>query len=537
MSLLRVIVIFSGNLYHFHKYAVFIFIFLFPAIHVRAQETKKIDITSNYIEFDSKLGNGAKRLLGNVKFKHEEVYMTCDSAYYYAEENIVDAFSNVHAWQGDTLDLYGDFLKYNGNSEIANIRKNVLLIDKETRLTTDYIDHNFAADFSYFINGGEIVNGDNNVKSEIGYYYSEEKLFYFKDSVVVINPDYIIYTDTLKYNTQTEIAYFQGATDIISEENKIYCENGWYDTKKEISQFNRNALFETGGTSIRGDSLYYERETGLGKAFINVVLIDSAQNMIMKGNRVIYYEDPEYAMVTDRAEMIQIDNQDSLFVHADTIFAIPDTLEDMKIVKAFYHVKFFRPDFQGKCDSLTYSEIDSVFRFYGEPVLWSEENQLTAEFIELHTKNREIDRIEMIRSAFIISIEDSLKFNQIKGRDMTGFIFKNKIESVNVKGNSETIYYGKDQEEIVGVNKAISSNLKIQFKENKPQKITYLTSPTGTYYPLELLSPAESRLENFKWYDDYRPKKKEDIFIWKRGSPVPPSEESSSLKKKSSLLG
>lgn len=489
-----------------------------------AQEIKQIDINSDYIEFDSQLGNGAKRLIGNVHFKHEDVYMTCDSAYFYSEDNIVDAFSNVHAWQGDTLDLYGDYLKYNGNMKIANVRENVLLLDKETRLATNYVDHNFGEDFSYYLGGGSIVNGDNNLESRIGYYYSKLKLFHFKDSVIVINPDYTMYCDTLKYNTQTEIAYFEGPTDIISDENYIYCENGWYDTKNEISQFNENAFLQSEETSIRGDSIYYERETGLGKAFRNVKMVDTVQDLVMKGDRVIYYEEPEYAMITDRAELIQIDQEDSLFVHADTIFAIPDTMEEKKIIKAFYHVKFFRTDFQGKCDSLTYSEIDSVFRFYGEPVLWSEENQLTAEFIELHTLNRQLDRLEMINAAFIISMEDSVKYNQIKGRNMTGYIRNSEISKVNVNGNSETIYYGKDQDKLIGVNKAISSNLIINFLDNKVQKIIYLTTPNGTYYPLEKFPPTESKLEEFKWYDEYRPEKKEDIFIWRKNAPLANTE-------------
>ena len=170
--------------------------------HILAQQVHQIDIDADYIEFDNELGNNAKRLIGNVRFKHEDVYMTCDSAYYYSEENMVDAYSNVHLWQGDTLDLYGDFLKYRGDIRIANVRNNVVLIDKESRLTTDYIDYNFNADLAYYIGGGSIVNGDNTLESIQGNYYSKQKLFFFKDSVVVTNPDYTMYSDTLKYNTR-----------------------------------------------------------------------------------------------------------------------------------------------------------------------------------------------------------------------------------------------------------------------------------------------------------------------------------------------
>ncbi len=326
----------------------FIF-FLAPGI-LFAQQVHQIEISADYIEFNNQLGNNAKRLIGNVHFKHEDVYMTCDSAYYYSEQNMVDAWSNVHLWQGDTLNLYGDYLNYRGDIRFAKVRKNVVLIDKESRLTTDYIDYDFNADLAYYLGGGRIVNGDNTLQSRQGNYYSKQKLFFFKDSVVVTNPDYTMYSDTLKYNTVTEIAYFLGPTDIIAENNFIYCENGWYDTRKNISQFNKNAWLESEGKTLSGDSLYYERETGLGKAFDNVVLVDTGQNVVLKGNEAVYYEKSKYAMLTKRALMIQVDDEnDSLYVHADTLKSVPDTIPDFNIIKAYRHVKLFRDDMQGKC--------------------------------------------------------------------------------------------------------------------------------------------------------------------------------------------
>lgn len=487
---------------------------IFPR-SLNSQEVKKIEINADLIEFDSELGSDAKRLLGNVRFKHEDVYMTCDSAWYFSEENMVQSYSNVHLWQGDTLDLYGDYLKYSGNTKMANVRDNVILLDNENRLTTDYIDHDFENDLAYYLGGGKIVNGDNTLVSEQGYYYTREKLFFFKDSVVVINPDYTIYSDTLKYNTVTEISYFLGPTDIISEENYIYCENGWYDTKKNISQFNKNSYLENEGKILKGDSIYYDRETGLGQAFYNVELIDTSQNIILKGNVANYYEKTEYAMLTDSALMIQVDEEDSLYVHADTLLSVPDTIPDKRLLKAFYKVKFFREDIQGKCDSLVYSDVDSVFRFYGEPVLWSDENQLTADHIEIFVRNQQMDKIEMINSAFIISQEDSIKFNQIKGRNMTGYIIENQLDRIDVDGNSQTIYYAKDDEEIIGANKAESSNLQIYFRDNNIRKIVFQPNTDGTFYPLEKFNQAETKLSDFKWLGSYRPISKEDVFRWK----------------------
>jgi lipopolysaccharide export system protein LptA len=441
---------------------IFLFLLSFPRF-LQAQETKKIDIVSDYIDFNSETGSNAKHLIGNVRFKHEDIFMTCDSAYYYSDENIVDAFSNVHLWQGDTLNLYGDYLKYNGNEKIAQVRRNVILLDNENKLTTNYIDHDFSKNLAYYIGGGNIINGNNTLSSEQGYYYTKEKLFFFKDSVVVVNPDYTMYSDTLKYNTVTEVSYFLGPTDIIAQDNYIYCENGWYDTKNNISQFNKNAYLESGGKILKGDSLYYERETGVGRAFYHVELIDTSQNIILQGNRAIYNENTEFAELTDKALMIQVDKGDSLFIHADTLKSVSDTIPESRMIKAYYHVKIFREDLQGKCDSLIYTDIDSAFRFYGEPVLWSDDNQITAEFIEIYTKNQALDRIEIINTAFIISQEDSVRFNQIKGRNMTAYVKNNQLQTIDVNGNAQTVYYAKEGLDIIGANKAekFESSVKI----------------------------------------------------------------------------
>ncbi len=482
---------------------------------VHAQKTKTIIIdNADITEFDNTGGAQRSRMLGNVKFRHEDVFMSCDSAHFFPDINVLDAFSRVHIWRGDTLDLYGDFLKYKGNVRIAEVRRNVVLDDKENHLTTDNIDYDLNSDLGYYFNGGKIENGENTLISEVGYYYSKEKLFFFKDSVKIVNPDYTMYSDTLKYNTVSEVAYFLGPTDIISEENYIYCENGWYDTRNNISQFNKNAFLQNKEKILKGDSIYYERETGLGKAFMNVELIDTLQNMVLTGHYAIYEELSDYAMLTDSALMIQIDKGDSLFVHADTLWTVADTIPEKKLIKAYYHVKIFRSDLQGKCDSLVYAENDSTFRFYGEPVLWSDENQLTAEFISIETKAKGLHKINMRSEAFIISKEDTSKFNQIKGRDMQGWFRENELHMIDVNGNGQTIYYAKDKGELQGVNKAESANLKIYLKDRKIEKINFITKPDATYFPLEKFPPAASKLEDFKWLDEYRPKSRQDVFRW-----------------------
>ncbi|KPK83480.1 MAG: hypothetical protein AMS27_12710 [Bacteroides sp. SM23_62_1] len=481
----------------------------------RAQEETTIEIlNSDSMEKDETIGTNAIRYIGNVALKHEETIMYCDSAYFYPDENYVRAYHHIHIEQGDTLDLYGDLLTYDGTEKIARMRHNVKLIDKESVLTTEQLDFNVEEKVGYYFNGGEIRNGDNLLQSILGHYYTRDKLFYFRDSVKITNPEYLIIADTLKYHSVTEVAYFFGPTEIIGEENYIYCENGWYDTRQNISQFNKNAYLTSKGQYIKGDSLYYERDAGIGRAFDNVEIYDSTQNIILKGKFAFYREEPEYALLTDSAQFIQLAEDDTLYAHADTIESNIDSTGLFKIVTASYHVKIFSNEIQGKCDSLSYLESDSVFRFFYDPVLWSEEHQLTAEYIELHLAHKEMDYIDLVSSSFIISQEDTTRFNQIKGRNMVGYFSKNKLVRIEVKGNGQTIYFPKDQEELIGVNKAESSDLVIYLTDGKIERIKFLLKPVATLFPPDELMENELFLRGFVWLNHFRPRTKEEIFIW-----------------------
>lgn len=500
----------------FLKNILFISLFLYiPALSF-AQEVTTIELLgANTMEYDESLGVGIQRLIGNVRLKHEDAIMSCDSAYRNTKENSFIAFGNVHLIQGDSMHLYGDTLYYYGNTKLAEVRNNVKLVNNVgATLTTHFLDYDRNKKIGYYFNRGEIVDNENNLKSVTGYYYSESKDFFSIDSVVLTNPEYVMYSDTLKYNTATDIAYFFGPTEIISDSSYIYCENGWYNTVTDISQYNKNAYLIKNAQILKGDSLYYERKNGLGKAFINVELIDTVEQIILKGNYAIYHEEPEYALLTDSAQFIQISEWDTLFLHGDTITSEMDSTGEHKIIKAFHKVKIFSHDLQGKCDSLVYSFRDSVIQLYIEPVLWSEENQLTAEYIEIHTVNKKADHVLLQNAAFIISQEDTIRFNQIKGKIIVGYFKNNEIDIIYVNGNAQSLYFPKDDEELIGANKGSSSDMKIIMKDGDPHKIYFFTDPDAILHPVGELTKNELYMKGFSWLDKHRPKDKFDIFTW-----------------------
>lgn len=524
------------------------------------------------------MGSDGIRLLENVRLQHEDVFMTCDSAHRYSNTNMVHAFGNVHINQGDTLHLYGDHLIYYGNRRYAEVRRNVVLKDRETTLSTESLDFDLENDFGYYPNRGVVINGDNKLESIRGYYYTEEKLFFFKDSVVITNPDYMINSDTLKYNTLTEVVYFLGPTTIIGDETNIYCENGWYNTITDISQFNENARVRNNNQILSADSIYYDNGQGYGKAFKSIEITDTIENIIIRGNYAWFNRNPEQTLITDRALLIQMSENDTLYLHADTLRSwletvdttlpekpdlqmpgkgdsvvievqevnefepaddpVPDSTDNqidhpylneksdnmnelmtgtpendtVRILVAYYGVRFFSNEMQGSCDSMYYNMRDSIIFMFGEPVVWSDQSQLTAEFMEIHSRDGEPDRIIMKNSAFIISEEEPGSYNQIKGKDILGYFNGGELVKVNVSGNAETLYYPVEDEEIIGINKARSARLIIFLKESKPERIRFLNQPEATLYPLKELSESERILDGFIWLDDLRPLDPCDVF-------------------------
>ena len=453
------------------------------------------------------------RFLGNIKIKHNDVFMFCDSAYYYKTKNQVRAFSKVHIVQGDTLNLFGNYLFYDGASGNAFVKGKVELIDKETHLFTDSLNYDVRNRIARYNDRGRITNAQNILTSIKGVYHVSENLFHFKDSVKIVNPSYVMTADTMDYNTTSEIAYFTGPTKLIGDSLNLYCEKGWYDTKKQVTSVWKNAVIDNKKQIVHGDSLFFNDSTGYGESFGNVVIEDTTNHLAIEGNYAWYYKEPERFLVTDRAVFIQVSKQDSLFVHGDTLSSITvsdTTGKEYRLMRAYHGCRIFSKSLQAKCDSLSYSFQDSVIRLYRIPVLWSEENQLTSDSMAVFTKNRQTDRLELYNNAFIVQQVDTIRYDQIKGRTLTGHFKNNELYKINIMGNGQILFYLIDAEAVAGVEQSKCANIEMLFDKGKISEIYEYENPEGFIDPPLPVNPV--RLDGFKWYDKLRPKKKNDIF-------------------------
>lgn len=483
---------------------------------VKAQEPKKIDLVhADRMQDGRHIGDDVRRLINQVHFRHEDTDMYCDSAYLFSGANSIRAFGNVFIAVSDTVQIYGDMLYYDGNTRLAELTGNVRLLDPQMTLTSRHLYYDLNENTAWYLTGGEIVDIENVLTSVEGFYDADMKDFFFRKEVVLTNPDYVMTADTLQYNTMSEVAFFFGPTTIVSEENTIFCRNGWYDTRNDIARFSKDAWFTNQEQSLTGDTLFYDRNLGYGRADMNIEMRDSVQNTLITGHFAEHFEKEGVSVVTREALLIHISENDSLFLHADTLKSIIDDENELRWVFAYHKARFFRHDIQGLCDSLVYSFSDSIIYLYHDPVLWTDVHQLTAKRIELKVTEEEIETIELFDAAFIVSEELDVGFNQIKGRSMKGYFRENDLWRIDVYGNGETIYYVREEDgAVVGINKALASDIVIYVEDNKVSGIRFLSKPEASMIPPEESTEEDKLLRNFQWLETRRPKSREDVFVW-----------------------
>lgn len=474
-------------------------------------------MNANQLVYDEASGIQARKLIGDVRFKHEGTLMYCDSAYLFSETNTLYAYGNVRANRGDTLTMEGDSMKYYGNTQLAELRGNVFLKDATRELRTQYLDFDMKSNQAYYLGGGVITDSrdSSTLQSQIGYYNTTSKTYFFRDSVEMTTTDYHIRSDSMEYRSLSELTLFYGPTTITRDSSSIYCERGWFDRDDSLSQFTCNARIQEGSRIIEGDSIFYNQGKGEGYVYRDVAIQDTTNKIIVYGDYGYYNEIDSVTLVTGNALFVQAFQFDSLFLHADSLWASPDSTGENNLIRAYHKVKFFKPDMQGKCDSLTLSEGDSLIRMYRDPVIWSDVNQMTGDFITIKSYDGIIENLTIHQNAFIISEESPNQYNQVKGRILIAYFEDNVLDRIRVNGNGQTIYYGKqDDGSIIGMNRLDCSNMLIYLDSNEISSIRFYVSPKATLYPLENLTADLKFFRYFSWRMRERPLRQEDIFTW-----------------------
>ncbi|HRD51851.1 MAG TPA: OstA-like protein [Flavobacteriales bacterium] len=460
--------------------------------------------------------SGAQRLRGHVRFRHAGAVMQCDSAHLFPDQR-VDAFSRVSIEQGDSLRADADLLRYNGQQRTASLDGQVRLRDGSMELTTASLDYDLRGKRATYLQGGRIVSTkDGNVlTSGTGTYLADQRRFIFGRNVLLEHPERRISTDTMHYGTGSGIAAFFGPTTITQGETVIATLGGTYDTRAERARFTRRTSVRSKGRLLEGDSLHYDRTNGIGLAWGHVAISDSSGDMRALGSEGRYNERTESSMVTGRAELQLRMGTDTLYLHGDTLFTMPDGTG--RRVTARRHVRFFKRDLQGACDTLLFSDADSLIRMHHQPVLWNGADQITGDTIRIALKHGKAHRLHVRGNGFLLSRADTNRYDQVTGTVMTGYFVDDALDRLDVEGNARTVYFTRekkdDGEEVFGVNRADCSRIRVRMHEGAISAVIFLDQPDAVLYPIEKAPPEELLLKGAEDRSAERPVDRDGIFV------------------------
>jgi lipopolysaccharide assembly outer membrane protein LptD (OstA) len=486
-------------------------------------------------------------LAGNVKLKQGTSLFYCDSCVINNNTNTFEAWGNVHVNDADTAHIYSSHLRYLTDKRIAYLDGGVRMTDGKGTLTTPNLEYDMSTDIGTYLNNGRVLNKKTVLTSKEGYYYAGLKDVYFKKDVELKDPAYYIKTDSLLYNTESQTARFIAKTFIRDSSGRtIETSEGYYNLATGKAEFGGRPIIKDKALTITANDIVYDDSSKITHARGNVVIVDTVNKTTIIAGEVFHDNNRDRMLATRKPLMIIKQEDDSIYVTADTLFSArltdlnasrdslknikdslgtKDTLQGTQVVdvnkkdstnryfEAFRNVRVFSDSLQAISDSLFYSFKDSTFQLFQDPVVWAKASQVTGDTIYLYTKNKKADKLEVFDNSFMVNEVDPGIYNQVKSSRMDAFFINGDLDSVRANGQAETIYYIQDEDSAyTGINEARSDIMDIYFKDKELFKVVYRSSVTGTVWPMRQKDPAEMRLPNFRWLEERRPKTKYELF-------------------------
>lgn len=487
---------------------------------VAGRPTKVYLLHADKARADEQFLPGVQILIGHIKFRHDSMYMYCDSAHVYNKTNSFEAFGTVRMEQGDTLFIYGDYLFYDGIVKLAKLRNNVKMINRNTTLMTDSLNYDRVANLGYYFDEGVLFDESNTLTSYWGEYSPETKIARFNENVELTNDSMLLTSDTLIYNTTTKIANIVGPSDIYNGDNHIYSELGYYNTGNDRAELLKRSVLSNEGKTMTGDSLFYDKRAGYGEAFRNVVMNDTVNKNILTGEYCYYDQNTEYAYATEKAVAVNYSQKDSMFMHSDTMKLVTYNLGTDSMYRdmiGYHKVSIFKSDMQGICDSIRFSSVDTCLTMFYDPVIWTSNQQILGEKIDIFLNDSTIDWAHIYNQSLAVEHVDSTFYNQVSGKEIKAYFDgAGELEKVDILGNVLAVYYLLEEDSTyIGMNYSETSVMNIYVADRQMYKLVMSPGSNGNIYPMNQRPEDKTFLPSFLWLEELRPKNKDDIFVWK----------------------
>jgi lipopolysaccharide export system protein LptA len=433
--------------------------------------------------------------------------------------------------------------QYYANSKDALFTNNVVLNGPEYDINTDTLYFNSETEIANFVSFTKVVNHKKKqtIETTRGYYDMKRGKASFSERSIFKENGRTIKADKMDMDETNKTYVLQGSASIVEENRIVEGEYIDINEKEEKYKVQGNGLIidKEKQETFRGQLIELNKKTELYHLEGNALYKNEKEGIVITGNTINGDGKLGRFLSTGKPVAIIKQENDSIYIAADTLYSgriinkekiktdsitkstSIDTLnkknssDTLRYFEAFHHVRIFSDSVQAVCDSMYYSDVDSVFRLYYDPIVWNDKSQITGDTMYLFSKNKKMEKVEVFEKAFVINTVQPNKFyNQIKANKITGYFKEGNIDSLYSKGSAEIIFYIQDEDKAyIGVDKS-SANIIISYFENKEiYKIKWLNKYDATTIPMKDVSPEALRLKGFTIQENKRPKTKFELFF------------------------
>lgn len=391
-----------------------------------------------------------------------------------------------------------------------------------------------------FVSPIDFWKDDNMLSASGGWYSRPENVFFFAGDVQALTRDQESWSDTLFFYRAANDVLMRGRVQIQDSTRSTAAVSDYLFYKDTLSKvtLRDNAAVAMWSENKEGqvDTTYFGADTlvynALRRCDIDGAEVSAAEERLktINGDPVAEFRRRAAEQAAKAKEGAARQNgaapvpagpksdslasPDSLASAADSLASVPppDTSR-VGFLLGVGNVKVFRSDIQVRCDSVRFNELDSIARFYKDPIIWNEgRRQYSSDSLFVLVKSRGVDRASLMSNAFIAVDEDSLHYDQIKSSEVMAYFDEDtQLRRFDALGGVTALFYLKENEALATVNKVEARMLSAILKDGDVDRIHYFDSPKNDAYPIAQMSKIDQSLKGFVWKPELRPKGKSDI--------------------------
>lgn len=498
-------------------------------------------LQSDYLRY---IGDKKQAFLrGNVKLEDGKNSLYSEELTYNLGTKVAQ-YEKGGTLQSDATTVSSNKGTYNVNTKDARFTEEVIVTDPDYNTTSEDMGYNTGTEVVTFYGPGRstVINDKSTLVTKGGTYDTKNEVAKFTQRTSLTNKEQFVEGDKIDYNRHTGFGIATGNVVAIDTIKKVTQWSGYasYNEKTRIliSAINPVLMELNGKDSLfMGADTFYSLPDLRGRPPVKAKskATGSKDSSAVRHAAIKRKQPKELKETSPSADTTNTRSGFSLFGRNRNKPAVADDEEVAdstapRYYIGYHHVLIWSDSLQGRCDSISHSEKDSVMKMMGNPVAWSRRSQITGDTILMFLDDsNKIKRMYIPNNAIIVSQsgpEQAGLFDQVQGRTLTGFFNGQTIREMLVKPDARSIYYAKDDSDAyIGVNQSESERMRVFFKDEKINTILFEQQVKQTITPLDQADLPNMKLSKFKWLEDKRPKSRDELFKRQAADTVAPAPQ------------